>query len=88
MKPESDAWKALHDHAAAQLRPGFPQRTLEAARHVAPTLASQVLFSLATAAVCLTVVIAIDVHLNNKETARNLAGWQQIAAESQLLGQL
>ncbi len=32
MKPESSAWRALNDHAAAQLRGGFADRALRAAR--------------------------------------------------------
>jgi hypothetical protein len=31
MKPEEHAWRALNDHAAAQLRSGFAQRVLRAA---------------------------------------------------------
>ena len=31
MKPEEHAWRALHDHAAAQLRNGFADRVLRAA---------------------------------------------------------
>lgn len=88
MKPETHAWTALNAHAAAQLRPGFAQRTLEAARVVAPSLASHIIFSLATAAVCLTAVFVVQSRITARETARNLAGWQQIAAESELLGQL
>lgn len=88
MNPENYAWMALQEHAANQLRPGFAQRTLDAARHVAPTLASQIILSLATAAVCLTVLFFVDAHLTDRETERNLAGWQQIAAESEFLGQL
>lgn len=88
MNPEKYAWMALEEHAANQLRPGFAQRTVAAARHVAPTLASQVLISLATAAVCLTAIYMVDTHLTNLETARNLAGWQQVAAEAEYLGQL
>ena len=32
MKPESSAWRALNDHAAAQIRGGFADRALRAAR--------------------------------------------------------
>jgi hypothetical protein len=32
MKPESSAWRALNDHAAAQLHGGFADRALRAAR--------------------------------------------------------
>lgn len=36
MKPESSAWRALNDHAAAQLRGGFADRALRAARGPQP----------------------------------------------------
>lgn len=87
MKPESYAWLALQQHAASRIRPGFAERTLRAAQDVAPTLASQVLLSLATATVCIVTVFAVHWHLTAAETARNLAGWQQFAAESQALVQ-
>lgn len=88
MRPEPYAWMALHEHAAHQLSPGFAQRTIAAARRVAPTLTSQVLVSLATAAVCLVAIYMVDAHLTKLETARNLAGWQQLADEVEYLGQL
>lgn len=31
MKPEEHAWRALHDHAASQLRGGFADRVIRAA---------------------------------------------------------
>ncbi len=88
MKPESHAWTELNERAASLLRPGFAERTVRAARQVAPTLASQIFLSLATASVCLAAVFAVHTHQTAKETARNLAGWQQIAAEAEMLGQL
>jgi len=88
MKPETDAWMALNDHAAAMLRPGFAQRTLHAARAVAPTFASQVLLSVATAAVCLTAICFVRARYAADETARNIAGWEEIAAESAKLAEL
>lgn len=88
MKPESYAWQALQDRAATQIRPGFAERTLRAAQDVAPTLASQVLLSLATATVCLITVFAVHWQLTARETARNVAGWERFAAESQTLTQL
>lgn len=36
MKPEHDAWKALHQRAAEQLRSGFADRVLRAAQGPAP----------------------------------------------------
>src|SRR3954468_19149590 len=36
MKPEEHAWRALHDHASAQLRGGFADRVLRAANGPQP----------------------------------------------------
>ena len=88
MKPESYAWLALSQHASGLLRPGFAGRTLRAAREMAPTFASQCVLSAATAAVCLVLIFFVHTHMTANETARNLAGWQQIAAEAELLAQL
>jgi hypothetical protein len=88
MKAESYAWQALNEHAASRLRVGFAERTLRAARAVAPTFVSQCLLSAATAAVCLTVVVFVHARITADETARNLAGWQKLAAEAEQLGQL
>lgn len=88
MKPETAAWTTLHDHAAALLRPGFAERTLRAARAVAPTFASQCLLSAATAAVCLLAIFAVHTHVTANETARNLAGWEEIALETERLSLL
>lgn len=88
MKPESHAWIALNDHAASLLRPGFAERTLRAARAVAPTFFSQCLLSAATAMVCLVVIFFVHTRLTADETARNLAGWQELAAEADQLSQL
>jgi hypothetical protein len=85
MKPENHAWVSLHDHAAAMLRPGFADRTLRAARVVAPTFASQILLSVATATICLAVVVFVNGELSQSETAQNLAGWKQIADDTQAL---
>ncbi|HYP18078.1 MAG TPA: hypothetical protein VEQ65_12775 [Opitutus sp.] len=88
MKPESHAWLALHTHAAGLLRPGFAERTLRAARAVAPTFASQCLLSAATATVCLAVIFFVHARTTADETARNLAGWEAIAAEIERIGEL
>ena len=85
MKPESQAWLALEAHAASLLRPGFAERTLRAAREAAPTLTSQLLFSMATATVCLAVFAFVHTRSTEVETARNLAGWQQFATQSEAL---
>lgn len=88
MKPESEAWLALNGHAAALLRPGFAERTLRAARTIAPSIFSQCLLSAATAAVCLLVIFFVHTRVTENETARNLAGWQEIAFETEQVGQL
>lgn len=88
MKPEYYAWMALNDQANALLRPGFPDRVLRAAREAAPTLASQCLLCAATAAVCLSLIFFVHQHNTANETARNLAGWEAIAAEVETIGQL
>jgi hypothetical protein len=36
MKPESNAWRKLEDHAAAQLRSNFADRVIRASRDPAP----------------------------------------------------
>jgi hypothetical protein len=87
MKPESYAWLALRAHAASLLRPGFAERTLRAARIVAPTFFSQCVLSAATAALCLVVIFVVHSRATAQETARNLAAWQAFAAEARELGQ-
>ena len=86
MKPESYAWLALHEHAAVMLRPGFAERTLRAAREIAPTFGSQIMLSAATVAVCLTAIFFVHTRQTANETARNLAGWEAIAMEVESLG--
>ena len=88
MKPESHAWMALDHHAASLLRPGFAERTLRAARAVAPTFVSQCLLSAATASVCLLIVFLVHTRVTSNETARNLAGWEQLALETERLVQI
>jgi hypothetical protein len=88
MKPESEAWSALNDYAASRLRPGFAERTLRAARAVAPTFFSQCVLSVATASVCLLVVFLVHSQITANETERNLAGWEQLALEAEHLGQI
>lgn len=83
--PDAAVWQQLHAHAAAQLRPGFAERVLRAARQLPglPSLVDQFAFSAVTAALCLgAVVIAHTVH-TQRENERNLAGWQQLAADAQ-----
>ena len=88
MKPDSNAWSAHYDHAASLLRPGFAERTLRAARAVAPTFFSQCILSAVTASICLLVVFLVHSRITANETARNLADWERLAAESEQLGQI
>jgi hypothetical protein len=88
MKPEHHAWNALNDRAASLLRPGFAERTLRAARAVAPTFFSQCILSVATAAACLAIVAFVEARVAANETARNLAGWEQVALEAEQIGQI
>ncbi len=81
---ESVAWHQLRDRAAAQLRPGFAQRVLLAARAVTePSFSSQFMLSAATAAVCLFAVVLVHQRSTSVEDARNLAGWEELASETQ-----
>ena len=88
MKPESDAWFALDARATSLLRPGFAERTLRAARAVAPTFYSQCVLSAATATVCLLLIFFVHARITASETARNLAGWQEIIVETEQLSLL
>jgi hypothetical protein len=81
--PDAAAWAQLQNHAATQIRPGFAERVLRAARALpgVPSLFDQFAFSAATVALCVgTVVIAHTVHVQ-RENDRNIAGWQQLAAD-------
>jgi hypothetical protein len=88
MKPESYAWRDLNDHAATLLRPGFADRTLRAARALAPTVFSQCMLSAATAGVCLLVVFFVHTRQSQDELARNIEGWRQLAAETDRVGEI
>jgi hypothetical protein len=84
--PDAAAWAQLNAHAAAQLRPGFAARVLRAARavqHGMPSLFGQFAFGAATAAVCLLTVVYFHSRALRAEEERNLAGWQQLAADLQ-----
>ncbi len=83
--PDAAVWQQLQTLAAAQIRPGFAERVMRAARHLPgmPSLIDQFAFSAVTAALCLgAVVIAHTVQIQ-RENERNLAGWQQLAADAQ-----
>jgi len=85
MNPESRAWESLRYHAAAQLRTGFADRVLRAARQgveAAPSIFSQFALSAATAALCYIAVAFFDGRRTNAASDRNLADWQEIASAS------
>ncbi len=72
----------MQTHGARQLRPGFAERVLRAARAAAdmPSLASQFTLSAITAAVCLGAVVFIQHRRVEQADARNLAEWEQIVS--------
>ncbi len=81
---EREAWSRLQAEGAAQLRTGFAQRVLQAARAVTgPSLSRQFILSAATVAVCVFAVVFVHERSKSQENARNLAGWEQLAAVSQ-----
>ncbi len=87
--PGSAEWAQLRAHAAAQLRPGFAARVLRAARELPRrvTLLEQFAFGAVTAALCLLAVVYLHTRKASLENERNLAGWQQLAAEAGELDQ-
>ncbi len=88
--PDAATWQQLQTHASAQIRPGFAARVLRAARALpkaVPSLADQLMFGAATAALCLLAVVYLHARNNRLETERNLAGWQQLADEAADLDQ-
>lgn len=86
MKTEPRAWAQLQRHASAQLRPGFADRVVRAARagaEAAPTLLSIFTLSAVTAALCLAAVTLSNKQAQDPaEREINIAGWQRIAADS------
>ena len=91
MNPESRAWESLRLHASAQLRTGFADRVLRAARQgveAAPSIFSQFALSAATAALCFMAVAVFEASHTSAASDQNLADWQDIASASDLsLGQ-
>ncbi len=83
--PDAAAWEQLQIHASAQLRPGFAQRVLRAARHIpgVPSVFGQLALGTGTAALCLFGVVFLHSQIIRIEEQRNLAGWEQLAAEVQ-----
>jgi len=88
MKTEDQVWTELRRHASAQLRPGFADRVLRAARagagaEAAPSLLGIFSLSAATAMVCLAVVsLYRSANQNPVERDDIVAGWEKIAADS------
>ena len=87
MKTNPRAWDQLQHHASSQLRPGFADRVLRAARaraEAAPSLFSIFAVSAATAAICFAAVTLYSTtSQNSAERDLNIAGWQRIAADSE-----
>lgn len=87
MKTETRAWDQLQRHASAQLRPGFADRVVRTARarvEATPSLLSIFALSAVTAGVCLIAVMLFNSSARDTaESDFNLAGWQQIAADSE-----
>jgi hypothetical protein len=83
--PSAEAWRELQAQASNQLRPGFAERVLRAARALPPlpSLFSQFAYSAITATTCLVGVLLIHARTSNLEEQRNLASWDQLAAEVQ-----
>jgi hypothetical protein len=84
--PHAETWAELNALATAQLRPGFAARVLRAARALpkaVPSLLDQLAFGAATAAICLAAVVYLHSRNTRLENEKNLAGWQQIAADAQ-----
>ena len=75
----------MRTHAASQLRPGFAERVLRAARVAAevPSLLSQLALSAATAAVCLAAVVLVQDRNALQNDERNLADWENIVLVAQ-----
>jgi hypothetical protein len=86
MKTEPRAWDQLRRHASAQLRPGFADRVLRAARagvEAAPSLLTIFTLSAVTAALCLAAVTLTNRRAQDaQERENNIAGWQRIAADA------
>ena len=75
----------MRAQGAAQIRPGFAARVLQAARRIpgAPSLADQFVLSMGTAAVCVLLFLLFQAGMARIEDDRNLESWQQIADQAQ-----
>jgi len=85
MNPETYAWQRLHQRAAAQIRPGFADRVLRAARSGAGEAMPFLRPFAVWAAMATLGLVAVSLYRGraaSEENARNLAGWQEIAAQA------
>lgn len=74
----------MEEHAAAQIRYGFADRVLRAARAAdVPSLLSQFALSAATAAFCLGAVVAVHTYNAQANEAHSHTDWEQIMLEAQ-----
>ncbi len=88
MNTEDTAWNKLGAHAASRLSPGFADRVLlEARAPASPLLVAHFAMCAATAGLCLAAVALYRSGTSAADEARNLAGWSEIAAQSQELDQ-
>ena len=79
-EPESQAWQLLRDRASAQIRPGFAERVLRAARQIAgPSPFSQLAFGAATVALCLMAIVWFQDRQSQSQRQQSLAAWQQVS---------
>ncbi|MGH7996273.1 MAG: hypothetical protein ACREFX_07975 [Opitutaceae bacterium] len=80
MNPESEAWQQLREKAAAQIRPGFADRVIRAARAaIGPSAWSQFAIGAATAALCLIALAFFQASQGQGDRGQSLAGWRQVS---------
>lgn len=87
---EDRAWSALRARGAAQLRPGFADRVLRAARSAtgaAPSLFGPLVLSAAMAMLCFLAVAVFHSEQVRVQSDRSLADWQNIALAADDSGQ-
>lgn len=88
--PSTETWQQLQAVAVAQIRPGFPERVIRAARDFpanVPSMFGQFALGAATVAVCLAAVIAVHSRTAQLDEQIAVAGWQKLAMEVQDLDQ-
>ncbi len=92
MNPDFEvrSWSRLRARAASQIRPGFADRVVRAARSAAeraPSLLGQLMLSAATATLCFLAVAVVHTAKIRQQSHRNLAVWQDIAPTADDPGQ-